>query len=250
MMTKEQTLTLLSNVAQQGEVRVVFENLTSMRHFACEVGEEFTDDQRKKINLRGDLNRRTVSFSFCGRRCVIRLTPFTDQRGLYGLRDNVYAYDIPVSDLWDFGILRAKPFETLLRSNNQTDIYLCNPYKNILCSKRGCALGPDGLYQQCFYTDNPDYALQDKHGAPIKYSAKIGDVNAEVIGLAVAAQAIAGERVLKLQENLGYSDCMHDGVKYSARKVLEEAEGFNGLMTKLSTAIIQRVKARDENETD
>lgn len=128
--------------------------------------------------------------------------------------------------------------------NFPTGVYLCNPYKNIKCSKNGCALGPNGLYPQCFCTNDPTFALQDGEGNPICHDLKIGDRNAEIIGILAAAEAIASERIMRMKENLGYSELFGDDESYTARRLLEEAEGFYGLITRTKRAIVERLKGK------
>ena len=52
----------------------------------------------------------------------------------------------------------------------QTTYYRCDPEKNTECKKRGCALvkGRGRKPGQCEVTDNPEFAVLNEEGRPVK----------------------------------------------------------------------------------
>jgi hypothetical protein len=50
-------------------------------------------------------------------------------------------------------------------------LYYCDPALNVQCGKTACKICPQlgRLLNECEATSNPEYAIRDERGEPVKY---------------------------------------------------------------------------------
>ena len=51
-------------------------------------------------------------------------------------------------------------------------LYLCDPEKNTDCRKSSCVHNPDAIHKACFATANPELAVLDRAGMPVRLESK------------------------------------------------------------------------------